>query len=150
MSISLLSEPCEFKISNHCANYVEFFFKAMPQVSDRIVNFIYNYGITTGKIYKYAENEFYVLAPINRIREGLLACFRGETILGRENINYTAQIIEDEAVISWDEAAVMKLAEEKTNEFMKRVTFEGTPDLWQDKGILDEYTVGSIDGIKPE
>jgi hypothetical protein len=152
---SILDEECEFVISNPTSNYCEFFFKASPEVINRISNFIHNYGVTTGKIHKYTEGQHYIYAPIDRIKDGLLQCFRGEIILkGDENqIDYVIENGEDGEVndITWNEEKLMNLAQEKLSLFWEKIQFINMIQNYESSmSYAEEYNIGYIHNEEPE
>jgi hypothetical protein len=92
-----------------------------------------NYGIIeTGRFHQYAENHWYVRAPLERIRKGILNYFRGEIIKERIGIDYTIQTSQSSQTeeqtetetqtqevtgIEWDDQKVTDLAQKRSDIF---------------------------------
>lgn len=150
--MTLLEESGEFILSNSGNGYHAFFFKGSESFTKRMINFCYNYGVTTGKVRKYEDGNYYVLAPIDRLKQGLLDLFRGEIILARNNINYKSWIDEnEEAQVSWNEEKVNLMANDKLLEFWgTRLVMQNMIDYEKITAYCDEHNIGSYQDAEPE
>jgi hypothetical protein len=150
--IPLLTESGTFTISDPSSNYICFLFFGDDAFIDRTKILCENYGLLwRGSFHKFKDQHWYILTPLDRLKEGLLKYFRGEVIFEKQQeINYVKGEIKDELgdtveiTVDWCEEAVMRLAQIKLDRFMsEKVKYENLLDR-ADSTPLTEYRLGTL------
>jgi hypothetical protein len=150
--IPLLTESGTFTISDPSSTYICFLFCGTDEFLERTKILCENYGLLwRGDYHKFKDQHLYILTPLTRLKEGLLKYFRGEVIFEKnKEINYVTTELKDEIgdcveiTVSWDEEAVMMLAQRKLDRFMsEKVKYENLLDR-ADSTPLTEYSLGTL------
>ena len=150
--MNLIQESAHFIVSNQNSNYCYFLFSGDNATKKRIVNFIHNYGVTTGAVEQYNEEYHYCMAPFDRLQDKLLELFKNETILERENIDYMVSVDEDGCVsdITWCNQKVFGIAKNKLADFMAKVEFSCKFQVYERATAYNEHGVGIYQDAEPE
>jgi len=150
--IPLLTESGTFTISDPSSTYICFLFFGDDAFIERTKILCENYGLLwRGAFHKFKDQHWYILTPLDRLKEGLLKYFRGEVIFEKQQeINYTTAELKDELgdtveiTVSWDEDKVMELAQHKLDRFFSdKVKYENLLDR-ADSTPLTEYRLGTL------
>ncbi len=124
--IKLLQETGKFLYSTY-GQYPALLFQGDHEFLTRCENLVVNHGLLhKGGIYSLPDNIKYILAPQERILQGLTEYFYGEIIMEKDAnpIDYVSTVIDDETEegessidISFNETKVMELAQARAQLF---------------------------------
>ena len=119
--IPLSQETGKFIFSTY-GEYKALIFQGDSDFLKRCENLVINFGLLgRAAIREWTENRIFILAPEERIMQGLIDYFIGEIVMEKQDIDYKEEIIEDDEKfdinISYDENKVLELARIRMTDF---------------------------------